>query len=559
MWSIQLPGGDFFDLPPRFNIEFELNNQVFSSGDISALPGSFSFPVELPLTPRNKTLLNNPQMVNNVSSWPTYENVAVLLYGKLLFLGTLSIRSASEKRVRIAIVANPMSRLKNTDITTLQLGGPRTWAGTLLDHMYQTARFPEEYDYVFFSVITPDTIAHNTFDNDPGTGEFLDDESTKTPFVKLEYLLDQIFLSEISGYKFVNEFQLVTEMKRIYLYNNIDSRVLAGSPAAPDYPTEINLASHLPKIKVPELLKKTAALFGLGIFTNIYNKTISIIPLETLLKRTAKHDWTAYDLGEHEITEDDPPPDGFNYTQSTDLPPGFPEPTDVQTFNTPEDFNAALLLGLDNGFYYVESQSLLLKYTNPFIETINYHKGIYLGNQNPLEIGLEALHANIFNYLTLYGVSKWVSDEEIPPTYTFNREDYPLIFMLYRGLQVVPAGSANEAMPLACSHVYEPAGTGGDRCLITTDGIPEGFAERSLHWHGTYGLYAQSHKTWIEMLRNGKPVIHTFSLPVSMLIEFSFEDKIRVRSMEYFVKRLRIKDALGDGLVRVEASMVSVI
>ena len=49
------------------------------------------------------------------------------------------------------------------------------------------------------------------------------------------------------------------------------------------------------------------------------------------------------------------------------------------------------------------------------------------------------------------------------------------------------------------------------------------------------------------------------SVPLAALTAFSFQDKIRMGNMDYFVKILKIQKTLGKGLLLVEARMVSVI
>ena len=62
-----------------------------------------------------------------------------------------------------------------------------------------------------------------------------------------------------------------------------------------------------------------------------------------------------------------------------------------------------------------------------------------------------------------------------------------------------------------------------------------------------------------QMLIAGKHVTQTFTLPITELVKFSFEDKVRVVNMDYFVKRLRVQKLIGRGLALVEVSMVSTV
>jgi len=49
--------------------------------------------------------------------------------------------------------------------------------------------------------------------------------------------------------------------------------------------------------------------FNLGLFTNIFNRTIDLVPLRDIVSRPPAHDWTEYVIGEIEIDTRDKPAD----------------------------------------------------------------------------------------------------------------------------------------------------------------------------------------------------------------------------------------------------------
>lgn len=578
MWAIQLPTGEYLELSAAFQLAFEQNNQVFSTSSSDVLPGAFTFPVEIALSPANRRSLSIPQRVDNQRAWAPIEEVRVYAYGKMLFLGTLKINSTTDTSARVTIVANPMAKLKQIELPDLALGGARTWSGDFLDHMADTANFPDNYDYVFFPVWNanqngfgdlvgdPDNFQHNFQNYYDLTAEAFDDGSAAlTPFVRLDYLLDQIFQAEDTGFTFVNGFQLALETKRLYVYNNVDSRVLAGGTPAPALPSELDLKLHVPKVKSTEFLKSVMAQFGLGLFTNIFNRTLRLVPMQAILRRPARHDWTAYRLYGTQIEESDDVPDGYNYEQAVELPPGVPTATDLQLFLSVVDFTDARPT-LPAGYYYIEALLLIveLKYiglVNVITRAWQYHRGVYFGNDNP-RISDMGLHAELADgndmYDSMVQVSRFHEVVEVSgTTYEFRYEDYPVALMLYRGMQEQNTGE--NRFPLACNHVYLTKKTGGERSWITIFDTPVTQSEISLNWFGEYGLYNTWHRLWDTMLRTGKPVTFSFSLPIDLLIEFAFDEKIRVDNMEYLVKRLRVKRLLGAGRIEVEAQLFSVI
>jgi len=564
------------DVFPDIEMSFELVNQVFSSGDASVLPGSFSFPFDIPATIRNRQILNYPDRVDNAEPFVRQGEVEVLFNNIPLFKGTLKVTKTtktSEGRIKIYIVANPMTSLKNKELTDLVLEGPRTWTGDFLDHMLATANTPEDFDYVFFPVWNEE---QNDFEEDDDslnfqnffdidTGEFIENSGALTPFVKLEYVLKQIFAEEETGYAFQNHFQPVNdlELRRLYLYNNVDCKV-GNVTTAPDLPTELNLSNHLPKIKRTDFLKKTAAQWCLGFFTNVFDRTVKLIPLQNILSRPPADDWTQYALEGIDIQENDQAPDGFNYSQTQDLPPGIPEPTELEVLNTTADYQDELS-SLAAGYYYIESQARIVEiklFSGIPTGTRSWlrHRGVYFGNNLQFETGMESffsiLAEGLDNYRPFTKVSRWHEIVDVTTTYEFQTEDCPVGLMFYRGMQEQFSGDANS--PLACNHVWLATHTGGDRNAITISGVSQGLAKRSLNWFGEYGLYNTAHRTWNEMLRNGKRVTISFILPITKLIAFRFEDKIRIGNQDYFVKRLKVSIS-PRGIEPVEAELFTVI
>lgn len=578
MYKILLPTNHY--LEGQLDLTFELNNQVFSKTDTSVLPGSFSFPATLPLTRRNKNLLENPHLVTNSKNWQTYEGVWVELYGVKMFYGTLTVTGANPAQVQVNIVANPVKALKSVKLKAIDLGGERdkdaflTWGL----YMFDTIRFPENYDHIFVPMYNEDRNDYAFDSGDPnnllypfynyydvGTQTFDMDTGALVPFIKVEYLLQQIFAYEDTGFAFVNAWQNPAdlELRRLYLFNNWDMRTLNTTPA-PDLPTTFNLANHVPDITATDFLKKLMAQWGLGLFTNIFNRTIRLVPIQPLLQRPAVHDWSQYAIGRPAREDADSPPGRYNYEQPAELPRDVPAPEDITTvFNTLADFNAALPLA--DGYYYIETEHSIVYVETawPFDpkEAWLQHRGVTLdGDLDRLDTGMTSLlHYNFsdrYNAPVVASRFYETTDPDGNTIYERRVTDPPVAVFFYRGFNDV--GYANP-FPVACNHVWNPDETGGGKLDITVDTTPDSEAARSLNWFGDYGLFETAHKLWAYMLLDGKHCTLQLALPVSVLVKFSFEEKVRVGEMEYFVKKLRVSKPLGHGRVLVEASMVSTI
>lgn len=580
MYTVRMPSGTF--LEGTFNFSFEIANQVFSTSDASVLPGSFSFPTEVTLTPTNRRELGNPDLVTNPGTFQEYEGVWVHCYGQPLFFGTLQIRSASRTRASVTIIANPMRRLKDILLSQLDLGGEQG-LGEFADWptlMLHTAYYPEEWNFVFvpmyqserndypFDFDDPDNLLrpwYNRFEVSPSLA-FNAGSGALVPFPKLYYLLQQIFAADSDGFAFVNAWQTTTELQRLYLFNNWDMRTL-NSAGEPDLPESINLANHVPrKVKAVELLKKVMAQWCLGLFTNVFNRSIRLVPLQDVLKRPPKHNWTAYVISENTIDAQDDAPGQFNYEQpSPERPSSVPAPEDLPVFNTLPDFQAAVAVGLADGYYYIETEHMIVQQEDawPFDPKAAWqvHRGVVLdADRARLDTGMTSLLHR--NFSELYNapvvVSRYYETQSSSGATVWERRetDPPVALLAYRGMNDV--GLAGY-FPVASNHVWNPNETGDVLLDLTEFVTPFAQAERSLNWFGEYGLYETAHKTWANLLLSGKPVSLSLALPVAALTEFSMEDKVRILNMDYFVRKLRVGKPLGRGLVQVEATLLSVV
>lgn len=567
MYAIRLPSGSYLD--GDFKLSFELNNQVFSNSDSSVLPGSFSFPADAPLTGRNKIELNNPHLVTNAKNWQTYDGVWVELFGVPMFLGTLTIRSATPEKVSFTIVANPLSALKQVPLNELDLGGDRSFANAaaVFAHAKATAVDPLDYDYVFFPVFNPAFIDHPDYSKpksyyqnfyNPSTGDFDADHDYPAlmPFARLEYLFARIFAGQ--EFYFRNRFQLTDDLRKICVYNNRSLWTDEGLE------TTINLKNHVSGTASTAFLRKTMSAFNLGLFTRIFTRTIDLVPLRDVVARPPAHDWTQYAKDEQTIEGNE---DQANLLcwKVDDGDAAFewyakqikPDAADVLgTITTPD------LLTVPDGIYYVEDQHAYFSvggriehiYTTLGCAPVEEGKKkfeaeatalwdahlqweAYVGTA-PEDVGMRKMP-----HIRMPGTVSYQVPGDPDPEVISTETNIPDRITFYRGMYEV--WDDTDLYPLASGLPWDANGN-----LI---------GQYSLRWDGQYGMYESWWKTWHQMLIAGKHVTQRFALPVSALTAFSFEDKVRMMSMDYFVKKLRVSTPLENGLVLVEASLVSVI
>lgn len=557
-WAIELPDGQFLDTAPDFELQFELNNIVFSSSETASLPGSFSFPVDVPVTKRMRAQLGHPTRVDTANRTSYIDGVWALAGGIRLFYGTLKLVESSQKTIKLTLISNPVAALKDTLLPALDLGGARTVAPTSwVDHMKETVDTPEDYDYIFLPVgneNAPDPSWNNW---DLVDEVFVESGSIITPSIRLEYLLERIF-ALAGGWAFGNQFQAGSlELGRLYVFNNVDARVLTDSITPTlALPDDFLLNKHVPNITCAEFLKKLMSQWCLGLFVNVFTKEVKLIALKDLLRRPATHDWTEYAVPDLTISEPTKVPGYYNYdnTAST-IPAEAPAVEDAILLRTTTEFNAG---PLTEAYYYIETNSVMHKHGSGVYDNVNYrlvHRGVRVGDGEDYQAGMAAIWDQIEAYQWKGGYTGYIVEDG---EYKFQKEDYPVALLFYRGLQNVISGGG--LSPLCGNSVWlDGVGTPGDHAKLVTGGVEVGESEQSLNWFGDYGLYEKYHRTWSTMLRDGKHCSQTFILPISTLISFSFAEKVRVGDMDFFLKRIRVAKLLNQGLVQIEVSMISVL
>lgn len=568
--------GDFLDVDTDAALTFELNNIVFSSADSSRLPGSFSFPYTLPGTARNRTLLNYPDRIDNSERFDENGAVDVYYHGKVIFRGLLKVTEASDT-IKVYIVANPLSTLKTVPLNELDLGGERTFtdAAELIDHAKDTATDPLDYDYIFFPVYNLGFLTNessekqrwmNFYNGDTEAFEPDTDAPGFMPFIRLEYLLERMFESE--EYTFVNDWQVIPDLRKITLYNH---RTLFNDGALE---TTIDLRNHVPDTKATDLLRKIVGNFNLGLFYNPWTKQLRLIPLRDLINRPPAHDWTSKALGRPSIRfEDGTVPRVFRYDDvdgdniQERYRTRFPKPEPSEVLGTVDSLPLLDATGTA-GLYYVTSEAQYWLRIIGVGGTRNMFWGDFL--PAPVDTGtpefVSDLHP-LFNSAVAFihgqaSADAWMLNAPVieapgtirysytppggDPTTVDQKNKNPLRITVYRGFAsgTPYSGYGSRLTPFACYTPYNPGG------------IANGTL--SLRWEGPYGLYEQWWKGWHSMLLDGKNIVWSVRLTLADIINFNFQEKVRIQNQDFFVKKMRIT-LTPRGLAPVEVELVSTI
>lgn len=592
MYALRLPTGEFLDVPRGLTLPVELNNQVFSTGNTTVLPGSFTFPAELPLSNANKIALGNPQLVNNARRWRKIEGVQVYCHGIALFEGTLTIQDCTPSSVSVSVIANGAAPLKDVMLAGLDLEGERFIGlddDEVRSHMNATAVHPSSYDYAFFPVqnrsfrtlpaLPDDTDYFQNFYK-RNTETFLTTASAGlTPFVRVDYLLRRMFAQ--TTYTFANLFQNTLELRRLYVYNNYDMREPNDAGSAIEIPSVIRLRNHVPEMKCTDFLRNLMAAFCLGLFTNVFDKSIKLIPLRDVLRRPPQHDWSDYVLAGYTLSYDNSgapaklcwePRDAADLDVRDDIP--------LQSFT---NFNQFLLAvdtdSIPEGYYYLDMEEIVVEAVERLEPLGTDLVGVILGHKRKchraddsphLESNLSPLKTSFYNFgvgdsslfLTSIQEGKYVRSDA-NGNLSRSGPDTEACLMFYRGIQqTVSGGDSTTLSPYSSNDIYSPLCDQTPPAQIIEDGSPDvslGDAQYSLLWHQPQGLYNQWWKLWHNALYTGKTVTESLAIPVAALTAFSFEDKVKINNMDFFVKKLRVGKALSGARVLVEATLVSVI
>jgi hypothetical protein len=267
------------------------------------------------------------------------------------------------------------------------------------------------------------------------------------------------------------------------------------------------------------------------------------VPLTTVLGAATRLNWTLYAVSNPTIEAPEDFPANLNYANLNNPRAGVPAPHNAEHFDTFEDYQDGTPT---ERFVHIESHALLLDRETPGgvfgLNTNRWkmHAGYYSDEQGEtFDPGMEALFATdafgLAQYESSVALTRW-SETDAPGGGTeWTIDDYgaPVALMFYRGVQNLQDGG--DAFPVASNHVWKERVGAGARLDIKDGSTVLGQAEWSLNWEGEYGLYQKAWQQWHTMLRQGKHVTQTFVIPLQVLREFSFEDKIRVGNMDFFL------------------------
>lgn len=191
--------GEPVDLSPGTSISIEEESPVF---DKDTIPGGFSFPFVLPITPKNRRILGFPERVEKAGPMTTELPFQLFHSGKLRASGTVEITEASETYKASLYVRSGdfASKINGKKLKDLDLGGSRTWEWKpeykapeddfTLAPIYNSLFYSETYQAELFHTYFYRVNAFESggFYQMPGNTPYV-----ISPFPFIHYLINQVF------------------------------------------------------------------------------------------------------------------------------------------------------------------------------------------------------------------------------------------------------------------------------------------------------------------------------------------------------------------------------
>lgn len=549
--------GAFLDLFANTSIGFELNSPIFLSESTDIIPGSYSFPFSIPNNTRNRSILNSPAVIDNAAPTLSAENVEIRVHGIWLFSATAYIKQASPAGIQLYLIVTNLESLKDRQLNEIPLGGDRSIGPDAPAHAKLTAQNPESYDYAFFPIYNPDfwgveehpggflAEIQNPYDSNLNIFREEDDALVAMPFCRLDYLLQQMFADQSLSLQ--NDFQTITELQRLYVYNNYSIYTDAGA-----WSTTINLQNHVSESIAADFIKGLGKNFCLGWFYSPFNKEVRLVPLKDLIVENHSFDWTSKAARDYTISIERFFPGVFCYQSSIDQMESILLEYPVEIVGEELTVADAVTAG-GPGYYYIistnsyryipltgpdpayDKKTKICKDTGYNEEELASQVGTMYMDETTLNYGSDVLPILRYNFGPFV---------RIPGTYPPLQQKNPMPdkLIFYRGMQL---NNFLEQYPLASNNVY-------DQNALNLAGV-----EYSLLWDRDEGLYKKWWEPWHLMLQEQKQVSRILRLDIDDLLAFTFDKKVRIENMDFFVKKLSVSIS-ANGLAPVAAELVSV-
>ncbi|MGX5854501.1 hypothetical protein ACWKW6_12695 [Dyadobacter jiangsuensis] len=329
MLRIQSETGQLLQLEPDISVELELNSWLLADSD--DLPGSFSYPINFPLSDQNKRFLGHSHLPE---SRPREQNVSVWVNGVMLKQASLAYKiekSGASGYLKIdagEVATRVRGKQLHEALAEKYYYGSSYSNLTLLMKAAATAA-PGDYPFTFFpvsnSVFAPEPKDFTAIPGyrqekmiNPWNGNnfVVSKERHIVPFLYLTYVIEKA--CEFFGYKATGSFLQHPEVKCMTVYNT-QTLSLALSDVQPGIRQSLGL--HVPFMSISDFLRALRDDFGVGIFFDAGKRECSFELYETIRDNETFHDFSPYLLKGYD--NENPDEKGYAVTSYQDGEDGF--------------------------------------------------------------------------------------------------------------------------------------------------------------------------------------------------------------------------------------------
>ena len=609
MFGIKL-NNTFLTLYPKTSLGFELYNPAYLGDKVDEIANGLIFSVKVPLSGDNARLLRYPHVVENDWRFLKDEACEIWKNGRIVFLGELTVKKANvfarEPSCELRIMVNTISKLRDLKMSALDLGTINMFHYFTFDLPTDTCLNPHDYDYIFHPVWNPDfrdkkdTITfggdefQNLWDSTVRQGRpygqvVLSENSVLTPFLKLSYLLKKMF--ENVGFTLNNQFQTTPELRLLTVYNNMS--VLSSEGFANFIQFHLNWC--VSDTTCGAYLTKLSRLFSIAPYVNMFDKKVNLVPFKDVLGRAAKHDWTAFVRRGGELSESNNYPNVLAYKAFADSPmpkgddlKGLSRITADPDLNNPSIPPILVLTHVVEAIYTLSSgvkvyhKPVFVERGGTALPLIRYERYLLTENDEINQAGSGEKWESDLGTLNQAQIweqgatnrTQFVPTIRLKGKFPADAEKHKFSdrLLFYRGIRPHRGDPSN---PQADGYFFFPLATAedvaidGKPTLVGKDkgdspvifpqserGVPPQY---SLNFTGENGIYNRFGKPNFAFLSEKRDLTARLDLPLDELMQFSFEDKVRIKNMEYLVKKIHgVLKADGE-LVDIEADLVTVV
>ena len=569
------------DLGEKSSILINEESPVFEKDTI---PGGFSFPFELPASPRNRRIFSHPDRIQANGRGGQDFPFHLYIYGGLIGIGTATINKASQTAFTAFLkigTGDLAGKIEGKKLSDVDWGGQRPWT------FKPEFTFPED-DFALFPIYNPNFMDGTGYEgtwqgnkfrlNSYENGDWFNNPGSTmaiSPFPFLAYAVKRVFnhfgfvlkenvlatdpdLKKLVIYtnRDISTYEEAVSYRELYYqgYNGMMSRTVPVTTITRVF-DNWDLKDCLPDILIKDFILSIRNLFNLAIIIDLQG-FVSILKRKDLILSGKALPLTSKAIGKPQIT----PPDSFSgiklhweHDQSDLLfSEGFKDIFQNEALLKEPVAGMEQLADISptiNEIRLVRSLGLYYQYSGEEVDQVmEYSWRVYSNDlqdykegENPEELSSKASTLPMIHYQRVLGGSFIRCPQAAQLSNSIIRKEktpYSLRFLFYHGMM---ADSNDTLYPYGSSDALDKKG----------DILPG--ANLSLRWDGETGLYRQLWKDYLIWWKNRKEVKWMITDPSQL----GFSKKYEIDGNHYILKTRNI--ILGnDGIEPGECEFVLV-